>query len=71
MKKNVGATDKTIRLSIAAIIGILIILGVFPLILAIIFGIIGTAMLITSFVGFCGIYALIGFDSCEMEEEKD
>ncbi|NVN96065.1 MAG: DUF2892 domain-containing protein [Bacteroidetes bacterium] len=70
MKNNVGAIDKTIRLIIAAIAAILIITGVLTGLLAIIFGIIGAVMLITSFMGFCGLYAIFGFNTCKIEEEK-
>jgi len=70
MKKNVGSADMTIRLAIATIIAILIILGVFPLLIDIILGIIGAIMLVTSFLGICGIYAILGINTCETEDKK-
>jgi hypothetical protein len=68
MKKNVGAIDKTIRLIITAVAAIVIILGDLPLALSVILGIIGTIMLITSFIGYCGLYAIFGINSCTTEE---
>ncbi len=70
MKKNVGATDITIRLVIAAASAILIVFGVFSLWIDIILGIFGAIMLVTSLIGFCPIYSIFGFNTCELEEEE-
>ena len=70
MKKNVGSTDKIIRLLIAAVIAILILTGVLSNIVAIIFGIIAAAMIITSFISFCGLYAVFGWNTCASTEKK-
>jgi hypothetical protein len=70
MKKNVGSTDKIIRLLIAAVIAILILTGILTNIVAIIFGIIGAAMIITSFISFCGLYSIFGWNTCAITEKK-
>ncbi len=64
MKKNVGSIDKIIRIIIAVIAVALIATCTVTGILAIIIGIIGGAMLLTAIFGFCGLYSLIGFNSC-------
>jgi len=57
MKKNVGTTDKTIRI----VIGIfLIVLGIFG---SKIWVIIGLLPLITGLIGYCPLYALLGIST--------
>ena len=70
MKKNVGATDITIRLVIVAATAILMVLGVLPILFDIILGIFAAIMLITSLIGFCPLYTIFGINTCEIEEEK-
>lgn len=64
MKKNMGSTDKIIRLIIAAVIAFLYynqtISGTLGLVLLIFAGV----FLLTSFISFCPLYALFGFNSC-------
>ena len=69
MKKNMGSTDKTIRVIIALVFAALFftktVQGTFGYILlavAIIF-------LLTSLVGFCPFYALLGINSCKKENQ--
>jgi len=64
MKKNMGATDKTIRILAAIVIAglwfgniITGTLGVILLILAVVF-------LATSLISFCPIYAILGLNTC-------
>ncbi|HEX9971256.1 MAG TPA: DUF2892 domain-containing protein [bacterium] len=57
MEKNVGTTDKTIRI----VIGIfLIVLGIFG---SKIWVIIGLLPLITGLIGYCPLYALLGIST--------
>ena len=65
MKKNIGTTDKIIRIIIAIIALILIVSGVVKGTLAIITGIVGIAMLLTALFSFCGLYTLIGITTCK------
>jgi Protein of unknown function (DUF2892) len=64
MKKNMGGADKIIRLIIAAVIAFLYynqtISGTLGLVLLIFAGV----FLLTSFISFCPLYALFGFNSC-------
>jgi uncharacterized membrane protein YadS len=68
MKKNMGKTDKTIRILVAVIlIGIslaflqLNTLGIVLLVIAGIF-------ILTSVVSFCPLYTLIGVNTCERKK---
>ncbi|WP_396185012.1 DUF2892 domain-containing protein [Flavobacterium sp.] len=64
MKKNMGGADRIIRLIIAAVIAFLYynqtISGTLGLVLLIFAGV----FLLTSFISFCPLYALFGFNSC-------
>lgn len=71
MTKNIGSTDKTIRLVagiILIIIGLLPILGIAAVVgatLAWIALIVGIVLVATALIGFCPAYTLIGFNSCK------
>ena len=69
MTKNVGTTDKVIRIVIAAIAATLIITKTLTGVWAIVIGIIGAAMLVTVINGFCGIYKIFGVSTCPMKKE--
>jgi len=69
MKKNMGTTDKTIRIILAIVLIILFItvnvtgtLGYVLLAVAAIF-------LLTSFISFCPLYTLLGINSCPVKKE--
>jgi len=70
MKKNMGSTDKLIRLALAIVLIVLYwrhvvteTLGIIALVVALIFT-------ITSLLSFCPIYAIFGIKTCKKEEEK-
>lgn len=63
MKKNMGTFDRAARIVAAVVIGVLISSGVVEGTLAIILGIFGVTFLLTSFVGFCPLYQLLGFST--------
>jgi len=56
MKKNMGPVDRTIRVIIALLIGILYLAGQINGILALILGIVAVISLLTSIVSFCPLY---------------
>jgi hypothetical protein len=64
MKKNVGTIDRVIRLIIA--------LAIF--IIAYIYhswwGLVGLIPLLTSLIGWCPVYALLGIRTCKVEPEQ-
>ena len=67
MKKNIGNTDKLIRLVIALVIAVLYFTNVINGTLAIVLGIVALAMVVTSLLGFCGLYAILGCNTCKVE----
>jgi uncharacterized membrane protein len=69
MKKNMGNTDKIIRLIIAAGIVILYFTGVITGTIGIVLLILAGVFVLTSLVGFCPLYALFGMDTCPRKEE--
>ena len=56
MKKNMGAADKVIRISLAVLIAVLLFTNVLTGALAIILGILAVIFLLTSLIGFCPLY---------------
>lgn len=64
MTKNMGNTDKLIRLIFAATIGVLYYTGAISGTLAIILGIFAVIFALTSLVSFCPLYTLVGINTC-------
>lgn len=65
MKKNIGRTDRMIRIGLAALIIILFFTKVITGYGSLIFGVIAALLLITSFINFCPLYAMLGMNTCE------
>ncbi len=65
MKTNMGSIDKIIRVFIALAIGILILTDVLSGTMAIVLGIVAIVFVLTSLVGFCGLYAVFGINTCK------
>ena len=61
MKKNMGNNDRWVRILVAIGIGILFYTNLISGIAAIILSIVAIIFTITSFVGFCPLYGLVGF----------
>ena len=69
MKKNIGSTDKIIRLTASAILVYLYSANVVQ-------GVLGTVLLgaaftltITSFISFCPLYSILGINSCTISSK--
>lgn len=69
MKKNMGMTDKIIRIIIAVVIGILFFTGVIPGTLGIVLLVLAGIFLLTSFISFCPLYAPFGLSTCKVEKK--
>lgn len=65
MKKNMGSTDKSIRILIAVLVGILYFTNVISGTLALVLGIVAVVFLLTSFLSFCPLYALFNINTCK------
>jgi hypothetical protein len=69
MDQNVGITDKRVRVALGAgfgTISLATLAGIAPLsgITALVLGVAALLMLGTAATGFCGLYALLGVDTC-------
>jgi len=71
MTKNMGKTDKTIRLIAAIVIAILILVGTLVGVWAWIMGIIAVVFAVTSAISFCPLYTLFGISTAPKEEKKE
>jgi hypothetical protein len=63
MKKNMGKTDRIVRIAIAIVILLLYLAGYLSGTLAIILGILAVIFLLTSLVSFCPLYTLFDFST--------
>lgn len=70
MKKNMGSTDRIIRVILAAVIAGLffgkVITGTLGIVLLVLAGV----FVLTSVVSFCPLYAPFGLSTCPVEEKK-
>lgn len=65
MKKNMGTTDRVIRLIIAAVIGVLYYTGTISGTLGIVLLVLAGVFVLTSFVSFCPLYLPFGLSTCQ------
>ncbi|RLM53990.1 DUF2892 domain-containing protein [Halobellus sp. Atlit-31R] len=71
MEKNVGQTDSLARIALGAFAGV-ISLGLLgelvpgPTILSPVLGVVALVMVGTGVTGFCGLYSLIGVNTCDV-----
>jgi hypothetical protein len=65
MKKNMGTIDRLIRAIIALGIAALYFNGLISGTIAIVLGIVAVAFLLTSLVGWCWLYTLLGLSTRE------
>lgn len=64
MKKNMGNADRIVRILIAAVLAGLYFGGILTGTLGLILVIVAGVFLLTSLVGVCPLYSLIGVNSC-------
>jgi hypothetical protein len=67
MKKNMGSTDKIVRLVLAAIIAALYALGYVSGTLGVVLLVVAVIFAATSFVNFCPIYKIFGVNTCKVK----
>jgi hypothetical protein len=65
MKKNMGKTDKLIRIIIALIVGVLIYTEVLQGTMAIIGLVVSAIFVLTSLISFCPLYSIFGIKTCK------
>jgi hypothetical protein len=71
MEKNIGKTDKTIRIIAALILAVLAVSGTISGALGVILIILAAVLLITAFVGSCPLYTLLKISTKETDEPGD
>jgi hypothetical protein len=64
MKSNMGRNDRLIRTGIASVIAILYFSNVIGGTLAAVLGVVALVFALTSLVGFCPLYTLLGMNTC-------
>jgi len=69
MKKNMGSTDKVIRLIIAVIVNALYFTGTISGILGIVLLVLSGVFILTSFISFCPLYILFGINTCSLKDK--
>lgn len=69
MKKNMGSTDKIIRILLAAVLVILYFTDVATGTLGIIALVVAAVMVLTSLVSFCPLYPILGMNTCKKEKK--
>lgn len=70
MKKNMGTADKSIRVLIAVIIGVLYFTGTISGTLGIVLLVLAGVFVLTSLISFCPLYAPFGITTCTTKEKK-
>ena len=65
MKANMGNIDRIVRLAIAVIIGALHFSGTISGTLGIVLLVVAAVFALTSFVSFCPLYTVLGFNTCK------
>ena len=68
MKKNMGGADRIIRIIFAAVVGILFWQGIIAGTLGYVLLALAAVFLLTSFISFCPLYALVGLNTCKVKE---
>lgn len=67
MTKNMGTTDKLIRLSVALVIAILFYIDIITGTTAILLGVLGVIFALTSLINFCPLYSIFGINTCKVK----
>ena len=70
MTKNIGLSDKIIRLIVAIILTALYVTHTVSGILGTLLLIAGGVLLTTSFINFCPFYSALGINTCPVKDHK-
>jgi len=69
MKKNMGGTDRLLRLIVAAVVVALYFFGVIEGTLGFVLLILSAIFVLTSFVSYCPLYTPFGINTCKTKQE--
>jgi hypothetical protein len=70
MKKNMGNTDRMIRVLLAVIVAVLFFTNVISGTLALVLGIVAGIFVLTSLVSFCPLYPIFGISTCPKSQSS-
>jgi uncharacterized membrane protein YtjA (UPF0391 family) len=65
MKKNMGTIDRILRVILALVVGVLYFTGQISGTVAIVLGVLAVVFLVTSLIGSCPLYSLVGLSTCK------
>ena len=68
MKKNMGNTDRIIRLLLAVVFAVLYFTNTVTGTVGIILLVLGAVFVLTSFISFCPLYSIFGISTCPAEK---
>lgn len=68
MKKNMGGADKLIRIILAVVFSVLYFTGTVTGTAGIVLLVLGAVFLLTSVIGFCPLYTLVGINTCKVKK---
>lgn len=68
MKKNMGTSDRIIRIVLGIVFGILYFTHTVTGTLGIVLLVLGIVFLLTSLVSFCPLYTILGWNTCKTKE---
>lgn len=68
MKKNMGNSDRIIRILLAAVVAVLYFTGIVTGTLGIVLMVIAGIFVVTSLVSFCPLYTLLGINTCSSKK---
>ncbi|HSR60913.1 MAG TPA: DUF2892 domain-containing protein [Robiginitalea sp.] len=69
MKKNMGNTDRIVRIVIAAVIAVLYYTGTLSGTLGLVLLILAGVFVLTSLISFCPLYTPFGINTCPAKKE--
>ena len=68
MKKNMGNTDRIVRLLLAIVVAVLYFTNTITGTLGVVLLVLSVVFVVTSLVSFCPLYTLIGIDTCGVKK---
>jgi hypothetical protein len=68
MKKNLGNTDRIIRIVLAIILAVVSYTGVVTGTIATILYVLAGVLVATSLISFCPLYAIVGLNTCPVKK---
>lgn len=71
MKKNMGTIDRTIRIILALAIAVMYFMNVISGTLAIVLLVIAVVFVLTSIIGYCPLYSLLGISSRKRTDTQE